>query len=477
MRNSYLVIILVLLLSCKTSKEISRKQLVNTNIYKHFENLKKSSNNKNLTRFLIEFPKGADLHSHLSGAVSSKKLINIAVENNYSFAFDKSTGKFLKFLIDASTASTAMNVKGAASITASDKRAIIDVLEIDDSDHDGSSAGRINTFNNIFGVLDELTDNTDIMPLLVRECMLDASDQNISYLELKLNPLGRVNTCGEITKVDVLTTNLVGAVNRTNEMLQRRGRKTVEVRFIGATTRWSTLKPGGESDTHPEINCSIGNCGRRLDQLYYLSTGIIPKSFVAIDLVGLPESDIVKPKDTSVLEYFNLLNSKFGNTNISMHAGESHDPKNNHILEAISFGAKRIGHAFNMVQVKPAIEKVCKESVGIEISLTSNLALGFPSSGNLSDHPFIKYFDNRICSDDGNFPVSLNTDDAGIFNTTLSNEFLIAVQAFDLDYEDIKTLSRNSIEKMAFADHETRRKLLERWKKDIKAFEIKYNTK
>ena len=69
------------------------------------------------------------------------------------------------------------------------------------------------------------------------------------------------------------------------------------------------------------------------------------------------------------------------------------------------------------------------EAPAIEICPTSNLiTLGLKS---YSQHPHIKKWL------DLNYPISLNTDDRGVFNTTLTQELLHVQKSMGLDIADI----------------------------------------
>ena len=75
------------------------------------------------------------------------------------------------------------------------------------------------------------------------------------------------------------------------------------------------------------------------------------------------------------------------------------------------------------------------KKVLVEINLTSNEVLGV--SGK--NHPFPIYREFGV-------PVALSTDDEGIERIDLTNEYVRAVESYDLSYADLKQLVRNSLE-------------------------------
>jgi aminodeoxyfutalosine deaminase len=71
----------------------------------------------------------------------------------------------------------------------------------------------------------------------------------------------------------------------------------------------------------------------------------------------------------------------------------------------------------------------------------------------LADHPF------RLLMERG-VPVTLNTDDPGLFETTLSQEYEKAVELFQLSESDLQYLSLQGI-RSSFLSHEKKMELME----------------
>jgi adenosine deaminase CECR1 len=67
-------------------------------------------------------------------------------------------------------------------------------------------------------------------------------------------------------------------------------------------------------------------------------------------------------------------------------------------------------------------------------------------------------------------PVALSTDDRGMWDSTMTDEFYVAVAEFNLSWDEIKLLSRNSL-KYSFASEKIRREMLQGYDKRIAAFE------
>jgi len=483
---------------------------------------------EDLTRLISEFPKGGDLHSHLSGTVQVRDLLAIAEDKGFDLVFrdDRAvfcgftkTGRRDSYFLDSACQGgdrpERNDIENVPASLARDDAALREVvreaLTIDPGEMD-SEATEFDEFNLIFGRLDNLTDRPSVMAEAVRATMREAFRTHVSYLELKINPIGRVEvefTGGEWTEVPVAIEDVVSqlraAVDDENRLLKESWAadpwlsggtaategagdppnstpaqwpanwpNPVEVRFIVGGDRTRPLAEGGVTQMEA-IRCEdpeTEDCPDRLRQAYYLTTAS-PDSdfFVGIDFARIPEVNFVL--DRPLAEVIEELSAEFGPVKMTLHAGETNNPLwGHHVADAIDAGAQRIGHGFNMATSLESLERFCVSNVLVEVSLTSNLATNLV--GDLRSHPFPKYFRGGACGEDGGYrPVSLNTDDPGLFETDLSLEFLQAVQTFDLSWDEIKLLARNSL-LFAFAGDPTKEALLRRWEDQVAALEAQW---
>lgn len=70
----------------------------------------------------------------------------------------------------------------------------------------------------------------------------------------------------------------------------------------------------------------------------------------------------------------------------------------------------------------------------------------------------------------------LQTDDKGVFSTSLSEEYQLAASTFDLQPSDLRRLSLSSIDS-AFCDEQSKEKLREKWKLCKPQIEKRFNLK
>lgn len=131
------------------------------------------------------------------------------------------------------------------------------------------------------------------------------------------------------------------------------------------------------------------------------------------------------------------------------HAGETTGPES--VWSAIrNLGAERIGHGINAVRDSRLLDYLAEHRIPLEVCPTSNVrTMSVPS---LAEHPLPRLLDAGVT-------VTLNTDDPGMFHTTLNREYEIAHETFGLGPTELAELARNAA-RVAFCDDATREKLL-----------------
>ena len=144
------------------------------------------------------------------------------------------------------------------------------------------------------------------------------------------------------------------------------------------------------------------------------------------------------------------------NFSITVHAGESFGPES--IWQALAYcGAHRIGHGTRLIEdlviyegkvikIGPLAQYVLDHRIPLEICLSSNVHTG--AAASMAEHPF------RLLYDLG-YRLTLNTDNRLMSCTSMSNEYLVAVEHFGCSLDDLETLTTNGM-KSAFAHYDER---------------------
>lgn len=150
---------------------------------------------------------------------------------------------------------------------------------------------------------------------------------------------------------------------------------------------------------------------------------------------------------------------KGGHWRRTMHAGELGDVRNPR--DALLLGAERLGHGVRLIEDPVTLQYAVDRRIPIEINLSSNLKL--KAVKDIRQHPFLTYL--RL-----GLPVSLSTDDEGIFLTDIINECVVAVGQTDVTYYEYKEIAFNSIQ-TSFAADDLKQRLLKELTARFDSFE------
>ncbi|MFL6549461.1 MAG: adenosine deaminase, partial [Povalibacter sp.] len=204
----------------------------------------------------------------------------------------------------------------------------------------------------------------------------------------------------------------------------------------------------------------VPNAEDRLRELYAINDQY-RDLYVGVNMVGREDDD--KGYPLRFLPVLRELRHKYPDINLSIHAGEVDEP-NFHIRDTLLLGAQRIGHGVNLITDPDTMLLMRHGPYMVEINLVSNLLLEYVQ--NYSQHPFPEYL--RV-----DIPVALSTDDRGMWDSNMTDEYYVAVHEFNLSWEEMTQLGRNSL-KHSFLDPATKQKLLADYEKRVQAFQQQF---
>ncbi len=139
-----------------------------------------------------------------------------------------------------------------------------------------------------------------------------------------------------------------------------------------------------------------------------------------------------------------------------VHAGETGGP--HQVWEALKIlGANRIGHGIQAARDPRLMEYLREHAIGLDVCLSSNAQTG--AWGPTVNNPFGLLHKRGV-------PVTLNTDDPGLFKTDLCQEYMDAARFFDLDEHALSHIALQGV-RCSFLPHAEKMRLMQDFQDQI----------
>ena len=412
-----------------------------------------------LYAFLAQFPKGADLHVHLDGAVYAETFLRDAGEDGLCVnPAALSSAKPPCALPLEPAAQLSGNLTPANQmlydrlIDAFSMRGFVPTSGFSGHDHFFS------TFDRFSGLSKRHTGEW------VDEVASRAAAQNEQYLELMETPVFA-------HAVSLFRENFLPSNPSRQQFAQYRQT------LLGLGLRDEVAADREEVRSAEALRSNIEHCGTpqaapscqvEVRFIYQVLRGFPPGQVFAQALLGfetvqqsmdagepgfvginfvMPEDGFIAMRDyTLQMKMLDYLHSVYPRVHISLHAGELAPglvPPAGlrfHIRQAIELGhAERIGHGVDgMEEDDPEglLKQMARGHIMVEINLSSNEEiLGVKGA----QHPFPLYRAAHV-------PVALSTDDEGVSRIDLTHEYVRAALDYHLGYQDLKQLARTGVE-------------------------------
>jgi len=277
-----------------------------------------------------------------------------------------------------------------------------------------------------FRLLRRFYSNREAVTRLAYEAVVDAANDNVKYLELRFNPVALSAVQGfdyaEVTEW------VIEATHRAES------EHDIRVRLIVQIGRDESL-----------------SVARRVAEVAvaYQSGGI-----VGLDLAG----DEVSHPAARFADIFRW--AKGQGLHITVHAGEA-GPADN-VRQAVErLGAERIGHGVRAGDDPELLQLLTQRAVTLEMCPTSNLQTGVVVA--LSRHPLCDYHQAGV-------RVTINTDDPSISNTTLTDEYAVALHAMGVTLPSLRRMIINAA-RAAFLPDPERQQLVDWFEQALPNYE------
>jgi len=413
--------------------------------------------------FLTDFPKGADLHFHLTAGVYAETLIRIAAEDKVcidpvkaEFAHDIQDKTLKEPCVAPLVPATELN---GSSLTPKEQDLydrVVDSFSMRNyvptpsySGHDQFFA----TFDRFGGLdkghigqwLDEITRRSDA--------------ENNQYLELMHTPafghaariaheIGWIPDFAQMRQA-LLDHGLRDEVATDREEI----RKAIEMR---------------NEIQHCSTPQASNACKVQVRFIYQILRAFPPEQVFAQTLLGFetvqqaieqgsddwvginfvqPEDYMVSMRDYTLhMKMVEYLHSLYPKVHITLHAGElapgmvPPEGLRFHVRQAVELGhAERIGHGVDVMYENDAtglLKEMARRHVMVEVNLSSNDGI----LGITGDrHPFQYYRAAHV-------PVALSTDDQAVSRIDLGHEYVRTANDYHLSYADLKQMVRTGME-------------------------------
>ncbi len=411
-----------------------------------------ATDSSSLAAFVRAVPKGGDLHNHLTGAVYAETYLGWARADHDCIVASTHATVYASM---CSASTRAVPTSGAFYDEIVRAWSMQDFVAGAETGHDHFFA----TFAK-FGAVAGAHRDDDIADVLTR-----AADENQVYLETMFNLGKDVGTLAAavwttpVTAADLPAFYAALMADPGFAAAVASDRATV----TSAANGWRTTlgcagpTPPAACDVEVRFLAQVSRTGAS-DQVFGQLVSAFEMARTTPEIVG---ANLSSPEDDSraianydlhmaMLDFLHTQYTVSGTSplHITLHAGElvpAYLPAGStadtfHIRAAVEIGhAERIGHGLDVMrETDPTglLDEMAAANVLVEVCLSSNDQI-LEVRG--SEHPLALYLSHGV-------PIALGTDDQGVSRSSMAGEYVRAVQDQHLDYRQLKTAARQSLE-------------------------------
>ncbi|MEO8125784.1 MAG: adenosine deaminase [Bryobacteraceae bacterium] len=416
-----------------------------------FESIKKSATREQLYTLLWDLPKGGDIHNHFSLSNLASQWYQAAIDpkrSNGNEFFTRvrfnncpdSTEPLLRFRnIQRATFQHLSDCRKAeyvslAALTPELKAEWLSSLKLDKP-----GEGRNEFFEAIVPRVGELSRDPWLAADIMVENMKRYAAQGLRYLETQTLVSTAQDHDGNPMDPERSVQILRDALN------------SPDAKATGLTVRFQQV-----------VIRYLPNAEEMLERAYQFVEAH-RDLWVGINMAGREDND--KGTPLRFLDTFRKMRRTYSNVPLSIHGGEVDRP-GDEVRRTLTLGATRIGHGVNLITDPSTMLLMQNRRYLVEVSLISNKLLEY--TPDLARHPFPEYLRMGI-------PVCLNTDDAGAWDSNITDEYFTAVTNFNLSWSEIVAIGRDSLF-YSFAEAPVKKRMLKDYDEAVAAFERRYST-
>jgi adenosine deaminase len=251
-----------------------------------------------------------------------------------------------------------------------------------------------------------LMQDAEALERITAELVEAKAADNVRYVEIRWGPL--LHTARGLSIEDG-----IAAVIRGGSSAARR--QDVTVRFICTALR----------SHDPDDNAALART----------AGGFLGDGLTGFDLAGQEEAF-----PDPLLHGAAFSEARAAGLGITLHAGEWGGAAQ--VRRALELAPQRIAHGPGAIDDAALCRELIARSVTLDLCPTSNVQAGIVAS--VEDHPIARLHRAGV-------PVTLSTDDATVSDSTLSEEYVRAVERIGLSVAELWAIDRHALD-VAFAD-------------------------
>jgi adenosine deaminase len=425
-----------------------------------------------LSEAIRKFPKGADIHSHLSGTDMPKDYISMGIADGDCYARDGYT-------IEPNTGTRDACKPGDRPLSrasAADIQKLVMSLSMHNFKFTDIQSGH-DQFFATFGRFGTVSGSDGDRGKMLAKLLQQANADTVSYVETMMS--FQSPAVGKLS--DMLRQNFADSKYYTDstyyremyDYLIKAGLKDVvaaaQKDITGYVSSESAVLKCGTADQDPacrvsyaflsEINRNAAKADKTADlPKIFTQTAMsflladTEKRVVGVNLVSGEDLPVSMDYFRTEMQFFGFFNKLFPNVNIALHAGEitpcfvgtGNPALKDHITASLNAGAKRIGHGISFEYLNDAdraevVNRIKSKNALVEILFTSNAQI-LGVTGN--QHPFPLYYERY------HVPTSFSTDDEGVSYADYTDEWIYAYLQYRsfFGFGDMVALARYSLQ-------------------------------
>ncbi len=259
----------------------------------------------------------------------------------------------------------------------------------------------------IFAMIHKVMTDLDSIHRVTREMLEDFSSQNVVYLEIRTTPKVLINVFTFEEYLETILSEIVKfQASQNNSMIIR---------------LWFSV----------DRSKPVEQAQKTLELLEFFQRNPLYSQYIlGLDYSGNPYLNSFRDF-SSIFEEARLKGFK-----TAIHIAETEgEVCKQETLEILQFKPDRLGH-FNFFD-KELLDLVFKLRIPLEICPSSNYST--VKLNSMKEHHFGLFFQEK-------YPMSVCTDDTGVFDTDLSREVYEIWKAFGLDSKEVKEFLERSME-------------------------------